>query len=92
MKEFSSQVTDVTLARAKLFIRGQQDRRAGLSAHQNDGAYLNGWYAPDNPVPPMFSDEDWEVARELPEFVELLGESSQRVDSMIAKLLEGDLG
>jgi hypothetical protein len=55
MKEYTAQVTrnevfsvsESTLEKERTFQKGKEDRKAGKPCASANGAYLNGWYAPD---------------------------------------------
>lgn len=43
------------------FRQGQHDRKAGKGCLSANGAYLDGWYAPDKVCPPYISEAQLEV-------------------------------
>lgn len=49
--------TDMQLSKCKAFRSGQQDRKSGAGCLSANGAYLDGWYAPDKEVPPYVDKE-----------------------------------
>ena len=44
------------LARVSKYRQGQHDRRNGKPCASANGAYLDGWYDPENECPPYISD------------------------------------
>lgn len=59
----SYEVSSSDIARAKAWLHGQGDRLDGKACLENNGSYLDGWYAPEATCPPMLTMAEFTEAK-----------------------------